>query len=44
MIGPMLQSSGFKVLNREPIPYPSHGWQAEYRRQIRDLVMRRLEF
>lgn len=36
---PALQSVGMpEVLNREPIPFPSHGWQAEYRTRIGQLV------
>lgn len=35
---PAMQSSGFTVLNKEPIPFPSHGWQAEYRSKIQELV------
>ncbi len=37
---PLLQSSKHKLLNREFIPFPSHGWQEKYRKRIRQLVPR----
>jgi len=35
---PNLKSSEFKVLNSEPIPFPSNHWQAVYRERIRGLI------
>jgi hypothetical protein len=37
ILSPLLQSSKL-TLNREFIPFPSHGWQAEYRQRIQQLI------
>ena len=29
---------GGRILNKQPIPFPSHGWQSKYRSQVRQLV------
>ncbi len=34
---------GSKVLNRKPLPFPSHGNQKEYRERLRALNLRRFE-
>lgn len=36
-----LREAGFEILNEGPIPFPSNGWQAEYRRGIRTLLLAR---
>ena len=30
---------GGRILNQQPIPFPSHGWQSKYRSQVRHLIM-----
>jgi hypothetical protein len=27
-----------RILNKRPIPFPSHGWQSKYRSQVRHLI------
>ncbi len=29
---------GGRILNKRPIPFPSHGWQSKYRSQVRQLI------
>ncbi len=29
---------GARILNKQPIPFPSHGWQSKYRSQVRQLI------
>ena len=29
---------GGRILNRQPIPFPSHGWQSRYRSQVRQFI------
>ena len=29
---------GGRILNKQPIPFPSHGWQSKYRSQVRHLI------
>jgi len=29
---------GGRILNKQPIPFPSHGWQSKYRTQVRHLI------
>jgi hypothetical protein len=29
-----LRAEGFNVINKEAIPFPSHGWQKEFRRKL----------
>ncbi len=31
---------GGQILNKEPIPFPSHGWQSKYRSKVRHLLER----
>jgi len=40
ILNPAIRASGFgrRLLNREFIPFPSYGWQAEYRRRVRGHV------
>ncbi len=37
-----LEKSGLggRILNKEAIPFPSHGWQSKYRSQVRHLLER----
>ncbi len=40
ILHPAIRKSKFsrRLLNREFVPFPSHGWQAEYRRRIRGYI------
>jgi hypothetical protein len=29
---------GGRILNKQPIPFPSHGWQSKYRSKVRQLI------
>jgi hypothetical protein len=35
-----LRAEGFNVINKETIPFPSHGWQKEFRRKLSLLLKR----